>query len=408
MSESEYKKNELVTERMIKLKNLKYINSINNERVLPLISEINLKKSLKTISPTNDKILINFYKKVHSNNKPLNNFPNNSIKKRFIILNIETNLGQAKNTVEELLSINAMEIINCELTGIQFHAYFKNENNKFKDYINTKNIDSNSFFYYLLNYFIEREDNNKKLLQQLLNFIGESMIICHNALYTIRFINKELKKYNLPEIPLNKCICTLRMMRMKNYNNSNDKINGLEINDLFKYYNISFNSDNINYNNELKALLLSICVTRMLLDEIKNKDNYSNENCDNEINNDYLEGNENEQKNDIFKFDYLDSKNNSEKTIKKQNFLKLNFNNIENNIFNLDKNDSNIYNIIQNNKKEFDKKFKIARAFNKYQSICDKTDNSNSLTLLYNNSFKLNNFLNDNFKKKNSFINKDI
>ena len=411
MSESEYNKNELITERIVKLKNIKLNNSINNRRMLPLISEVNFKKSLNTLflpPQANDNNLINFYKKVHSNNKPLDNIPNNFQNKRFIILNIETNLGQNNNTIGELLSINAMEIINCELTGIQFHSYFKNENGKIKDYINTKNSENNSFFYYLLNYFIEREDYNKKLLQQLLNFIGDSMIICHNALYTIRFINKELKKYNLPEIPINKCICTLRMMRLKNYNNSNDKIKGLEINDLFNYYNISFYRDNIDNNNELKALALSICVTRMILDEIKNKDNNFYNNNDKDIGDDYLETYENEQKNDIYKFDYLESQNNSNRQLKKQNILKLTNNNIQNNIFNLAKSSNNIYNVIQNNKKEFDKKYKIAKSFNKYQSICNKTDSSNNLTLLDNNSFKMNNFIKGNFINQNSLINKDI
>ena len=403
MNNSELNQNELKTKGNIKLKNIHLNNQLRNEKELPLINQENIQKYMNTLSPrTNDKNLLNFYKIIHSNNKPLDNFPINCENKRFIILNLETNLND-KNNEENLLSISAIEMINAELTGIQFQAYFNNENNKYN--VNIKNNNKNNLFSYLLsNYFFEREDNNKKLFQKLLAFIGKSMIICHNALYTIRFINKELKKYNLSEIPIHQCLCTLRIMRMKNYRNSEDKIKGLEIFDLFKYYNINIDKNNLN--NSLITLILSICVTKMLQEEIKKGDNnyYKNEN-DNNIG---IEKNyDTEQKDDFFKSDFFEINNNSERLIKESNIFKIKNNSIKNNLLKLPNN--NIFTNIQNNKKEFDKKYKIAKSFNKYKKfICDKSDNSNILNVLNENSHKKNNFLMDNFSNKNSLIKKNI
>ena len=171
MNNSELVQNELKTEGNLKLKNIHLNNLLRNEKELPLINQENIQKFMNTLSPrNNDKNLLNFYKIIHSNNKPLDNFPINCEKKRFIILNLETNLNE-KNNEENLLSINAIEMVNAELTGIQFHAYFNNENNKYD--VNIRNNNNNLFSYFLSNYFLEREDNNKKLFQQLLVFIGK-------------------------------------------------------------------------------------------------------------------------------------------------------------------------------------------------------------------------------------------
>ena len=420
MNESQNKKINSFNEGTIKLKNIKLNNLINNnQKELPLISHIKetitttTSQNLETLSSsTKDKYLINFYKSIHSKNKPLDNFPHNSYDKRFIVLYIETN-SISKNSYsnndkkDELISINAIEVINMELTGIQFHAYFNDDNkneNEIENYqkdITIKNINDN-YYYLLSNYFKRRKDNNKKLLEQLLNFIDKSLVICHNALYTIRYINKELKKYNLSEIPINKCICTLRMMRFKNYRQSNEKINGFELNDLYNKYNINIDK-NYQNNGLINILALSICITYILQEEKNNNEiNINNifENDINNINNSYNENYyENKQKDEIVQsYEFLECNDIEEE----QKNLQLNN---KNNIFNSPRN-NNLYTVIENNKKVFDKKVKIAKSFNKYK-LSDKTVNKNMLS--FNKINKRNNFLgHNNYTNRNILIKNNI
>ena len=175
MNESPKKKIDLFEEGTIKLKNIKFNYLLNNQKELPLINnnkEITIAQNLNILeSSTKDQKFINFYKLIHSKNKSLDNFPINSYNKRFIVLNIETNSipDYANNDKKEkLISINAIEIINMELTGIQFHGYFNDEkdnqnHNNQKDIIIKNIYDNYCFYYYLSNYFKERKDNNKKI-----------------------------------------------------------------------------------------------------------------------------------------------------------------------------------------------------------------------------------------------------
>lgn len=406
MSEPKFRNIGQLKEGKIGLKNISLNNLINNQKELPLINHNKEKivisqniENIYTLSSPQDKNrnLLKFYQAIHFKNKPLDKFPYNSYNKRFIILNIETNIIQKNDYLDndnnnKLISINAFEIINKELTGIQFHSYFNNDNdyedNNQKDTKNTKN----NSYYYLSDYFKGRKDNNIKLLQQLLNFIGKSMIICYNALYTIRFINKILKKYNLSEIPINKCICILRVMRLKNYKSSYNKVNSFEINELFNNYNINIDENNHN-KGIIIAIALSICISKMLQEEANNNINNDNENIGNEVKNtynNYYDEADNKNCNSITNNLKLNSQ--SEKEIKENQILKLNNNNYMNKNSLIPKN-QNIYTIIQNNKKEFDKKYKIAKSFNKYNLVFDNQINNNVFFSLNNNSFKRNNFL---------------
>ena len=52
--------------------------------------------------------------------------------------------------------------------------------------------------YYFAEYNYCLEINEK--LKKFLEFVGDSIIVAHNADFDIRHINNELKKYNLPII----------------------------------------------------------------------------------------------------------------------------------------------------------------------------------------------------------------
>ena len=407
-------KHNLINLNNINLKNLMF----NNLKVLPLINQeqqkLNSNKYLNFIdSPNTEKTPANFYKTIDPHNRPLDTFPQNSQNKRFIILNIETSIKSTKDLLNDdanqrIISVNAIEMINMELTGIQFHAYFyddikeanKDEN---ENYMNM--TDKNDYLFYLSNYFMERKDNNKKLLKQLLNFIGESMVICHNVLFIMKFINKELKRYNLPEIPNNKCICTLRMMRLKNFKNSKEKMKGFQISDLCREYNINID-DKLIHNLEINTLALSIAINKMLLQEFNESKNESKK-TDNEhniINIDNESNDNSERKTEFLISDFCEMGNRTESNTNKK-IPKLKYNKINSlRTFN-----ENTFTVTQNSIKECNRKIKITKSLNKYKYNYDEIENN--IKELNDNDNNKNNFLFNNFTKTIGFnkkIMKDI
>ena len=407
-------KHNLINLNNINLKNLMF----NNLKVLPLINQeqqkLNSNKYLNFIdSPNTEKTPANFYKTIDPHNRPLDTFPQNSQNKRFIILNIETSIKSTKDLLNDdanqrIISVNAIEMINMELTGIQFHAYFNDdikEANKDENENYMNMTDKNDYLFYLSNYFMERKDNNKKLLKHLLNFIGESMVICHNVLFIMKFINKELKRYNLPEIPNNKCICTLRMMRLKNFKNSKEKMKGFQISDLCREYNINID-DKLIHNLEINTLALSIAINKMLLQEFNESKNESKK-TDNEhniINIDNESNDNSERKTEFLISDFCKMANQTESNAnKKKPKLKCN------KINSLRTFNENIFTVTQNSIKECNRKIKITKSLNKYKYNYDEIENN--IKELNDNDNNKNNFLFNNFTKTIGFnkkIMKDI
>ena len=153
------------------------------------------------------------------------NFPEDYRKRRFILLDTETTGFEI--TSDRLISINAVEMIKGELTGMQFNAY-----------LDKRFYESKPLMYYLSDYNYSRKDNIKKSLKTFLDFVKDDMIITHNAGFDMKFINRELNKYGLKEIPLNRCICTLKYFRNLKKIGIFDKNYGLRLCDLCRYYDI--------------------------------------------------------------------------------------------------------------------------------------------------------------------------
>lgn len=192
-----------------------------------------------------------------NNNKLLEKFPDNYKNCRFILLDTETT--GLKLESDRLISINAVEMINGELTGIQFNAYL---NRRFNDH-------SVPLMYYLSDYNYSREDNVKKSLETFLDFVSDSIVITHNALFDMKFINAELKKYGLRQIPLGQCICTLRILRNLKKIGKLDKNFRLRLCDLCQYYDIYVEPNDL-HQGIVDAIVFGRCVAKMLQDGIYN------------------------------------------------------------------------------------------------------------------------------------------
>ena len=190
-------------------------------------------------------------------NKLLEKFPENYKNCRFILLDTETTGLDIK--VDRLISINAVEMINNELTGIQFNAYL---NKRFSN-------NNRPLMYYLSDYNYSRDDNIRKSLETFLSFVSDSIIITHNALFDMKFINEELKRCGLPEIPLCQCICTLKILKNLKKIGRLDKNFKLRLCDLCRYFNINIDPKDL-HQGIVDAIVFGRVVAKMLDNGIYN------------------------------------------------------------------------------------------------------------------------------------------
>ena len=259
---------------------------------------------------------------IFSIEKVQDNFPDDYKKRRFILLDTETT--GLEITSDRLISINAVEMIKGELTGMQFNAY-----------LDKRFYESKPLMYYLSDYNYSRKDNIKKSLKTFLDFVKDDMIITHNAGFDMKFINRELNKYGLKEIPLNRCICTLKYFRNLKKIGIFDKNYGLRLCDLCRYYDIYVDPKDL-HQGIVDTIVFGRVVAKMFEDGICNfndiKNNFNNFNNFNfnEINdlgrslddlyiNDLNENNENNENND---FIIIENNFNGGKKEKKKNKLK--------------------------------------------------------------------------------------
>ena len=332
---------------------------------------------------------------IKDNNKLLEKFPDNYKNCRFILLDTETT--GLDITIDRLISINAIEMINGELTGIQFNAYL---NKRFKE-------STSPLMYYLSDYNYSRKDNIKKSLETFLSFVSDSIIITHNALFDMKFINEELKRWSLPEIPLSQCICTLKILKNLKKIGRLDKNFKLRLCDLCRYYNIYIKQKDL-HQGIVDVIVFGRVVSKMLEDGIYNDyDNYDYEetnsfincthidiNCDLENSNIDINKNKNEEEETNSRIESIDKKKKSkseEKIIKHKNIHKNNLTNLKKkrnkyinkniNFFrnknsnkiknkkNLTKNE-NSFNNINNSESIYDNKKKLYNSF-----VLNKKDN---------------------------------
>ena len=262
---------------------------------------------------------------IFSIEKVQDNFPDDYKKRRFILLDTETT--GLEITSDRLISINAVEMIKGELTGMQFNAY-----------LDKRFYESKPLMYYLSDYNYSRKDNIKKSLKTFLDFVKDDMIITHNAGFDMKFINRELNKYGLKEIPLNRCICTLKYFRNLKKIGIFDKNYGLRLCDLCRYYDIYVEPKDL-HQGIVDTIVFGRVVAKMFEDgicnfnDIKNTFNNFNNFNFNEINdlgrslddlyiNDLNENNDNNENNNNNDFIIIENNFNGGKKEKKKNKIK--------------------------------------------------------------------------------------
>ena len=124
---------------------------------------------------------------------------------REIILDTETT-GLDPATGDRVVEIGAVELLNHLPTGNTFHVYINPERDMPKEAEAVHGLSSA---------FLRDKPVFAAIAQDFLDFLGDSVLIIHNASFDMAFINAELGFLRLPSIPPERVIDTLHIARQK-------------------------------------------------------------------------------------------------------------------------------------------------------------------------------------------------
>ncbi|WP_373502522.1 DNA polymerase III subunit epsilon [Aestuariivirga sp.] len=130
---------------------------------------------------------------------------------REIILDTETT-GLDPRTGDRIVEIGAVELLNHLPTGQSFHVYINPE----------RDMPAEAQAVHGLSVaFLADKPIFASIAKDFLEFIGESVLVIHNASFDIGFLNAELGFLRLPSIPPERVIDTLHLARQKHPGSAN-------------------------------------------------------------------------------------------------------------------------------------------------------------------------------------------
>lgn len=149
---------------------------------------------------------------------------------RYVVLDTETT-GFGKDA--HITEFCVHEILNGKITGKNYYNYLTSrpiKNNSFSKFRNYKNTNENN-----------KNKSDREKLIEFLEFIGNSIIFAHNALFDFRFINKELLFWKLPIIPKIRFRCSMKIFKdiIGKENNLYNKF--CKLKECCNYFNITSN-----------------------------------------------------------------------------------------------------------------------------------------------------------------------
>lgn len=105
---------------------------------------------------------------------------------------------------ERLVEIGAVELINHMPTGVTYHQYINPEKEVPEEVVKVHGLTYE---------FLKDYPTFDKIAQEWLDFIGDAVLVAHNASFDMNFVNYELKQIGLPEMGWDKCVDTLEISR---------------------------------------------------------------------------------------------------------------------------------------------------------------------------------------------------
>lgn len=130
---------------------------------------------------------------------------------REVVVDTETT-GLDPANGHRLVEIACVEVFNYVQTGASFHAYINPERNMPFEAFNIHGLSAP---------FLQDKPLFETVAAELLQFIGASRLVIHNAEFDMRFINFELKRAELPAIGMDRVFDTLALARKRHPGASN-------------------------------------------------------------------------------------------------------------------------------------------------------------------------------------------
>ncbi len=107
---------------------------------------------------------------------------------------------------DRMVEIGCVEVYNRMETGRHFHAYFNPDRPMPTEA---------EFIHGLTSVFLSDKPRFDELAGELLDFIGDSPLVAHNASFDFGFLNFELERCGRPIVAMNRMIDTLALARTR-------------------------------------------------------------------------------------------------------------------------------------------------------------------------------------------------
>lgn len=124
---------------------------------------------------------------------------------REIVFDTETT-GLDPKTGDRMVEMGCVELVNRVPTGNSYHAYYNPERSMPAEAENVHGL-SEAFLY--------DKPLFRDCAQELLDFLGDSPLVAHNAQFDFGFLNAELAQCSMPIVPLERMVDTLSIARRR-------------------------------------------------------------------------------------------------------------------------------------------------------------------------------------------------
>ena len=124
---------------------------------------------------------------------------------RHVILDTETT-GLSHEQGHRIVEIGAVEMVNFSLTGKHLHLYINPEREMDSEAERIHGLSSD---------FLSDKPLFADLAQQFTDFIGNDLLVIHNAPFDLGFLNSELERCKIDVISTDRVIDTLPLARRK-------------------------------------------------------------------------------------------------------------------------------------------------------------------------------------------------
>jgi DNA polymerase III subunit epsilon len=124
---------------------------------------------------------------------------------REIVLDTETT-GFDPLTGHRIVEIGCVELLNHMPTGAVYHQYLNPERDMPEEAFKVHGLSEQ---------FLSDKPVFAEAVADFLDFLGDSVLVIHNAEFDMRFINAELARLGFPAMPMSRTIDTVAMARKK-------------------------------------------------------------------------------------------------------------------------------------------------------------------------------------------------